>query len=97
MRTNTLLFRPARTDEFPAVQAFYWQLIDLMQDSTYHPAWEKSVYPANSFLQETIAAGQMYLLLEDDKIVGAMVMNHNCTDGYEQVTWGVNASPKKSV
>lgn len=95
MNTKPLTFRPAHAHEFPAVQAFYWKLIDLMQDSTYHPAWEKGVYPADAFLQDTIAAGQMYLLLDGGEILGAMVMNHNCTEGYEQVTWGIDASSEE--
>lgn len=90
-----LMFRQAAPQEYPRVLDFYYTLIDLMEHAEYHPAWEKGVYPAEDWLQASIAQGELYLLLEGDAILGALVMNHQCTDGYQQVAWGIDAAPEQ--
>ena len=78
--------------DFHEVQSFYWTLIEQMQDVEFHPGWEKGVYPADAFLKESLAAGELYALRADGKIIAAMVLNHQCNDGYNGTKWNVEAS-----
>ena len=78
--------------DFHEVQSFYWTLIEQMQDAEFHPGWEKGVYPADAFLKESLAAGELYALRADGKIIAAMVLNHQCNDGYNGTKWNVEAS-----
>lgn len=78
--------------DFHEVQSFYWTLIEQMQDVEFHPGWEKGVYPADAFLKESLAVGELYALRADGKIIAAMVLNHQCNDGYNGTKWNVEAS-----
>lgn len=78
--------------DFHEVQSFYWTLIEQMQDVEFHPGWEKGVYPADAFLKESLAAGELYALRADGKIIAAMVLNHQCNDGYNGTKWNVEAA-----
>ena len=77
--------RAARIEEYGAVRAFYHSLIDAMQDSPYLPGWEKDVYPTNEYLRDCIGRGELYLGKVGDEIAGAMVINHDCNEGYAAV------------
>ena len=79
-------------NDFPEIQDFYWELIDKMQDSDYLPGWEKGVYPSDAFLMESLTAGELFALRLDEKIVAAMIMNHDCNEGYKGTEWNANAA-----
>lgn len=81
--------RKAKKSEFEAVRQLYWEVID-------HPSnhgWVKGDYPSDEMIATAIANGEMYVLITGDEMSGAMILNHNCTDGYEKVTWQTKAAP----
>ena len=41
-----LNIRAAKRAEYEAVKDFYDSLIDSMENSPFHPGWEKGIYPA---------------------------------------------------
>ena len=88
-----LTIRPAQTGEFLRVQTFYYDLIDDMQASEYHPMWQKGVYPTNEALTGAIGRGELYVTELEGRIIGAMIVNHSATDGYETVQWPTEAEP----
>lgn len=87
--------RPAMPHEYGAVVTFYDQLIDEMQSALYKPGWEKGIYPAYDFLEESIRRQELYILLLDGEIAAAMVLNRACTDGYERIPWQIEAAPEE--
>lgn len=82
----------ANENQYDAVRNFYHSLIEKMQKSPYDIGWEKDVYPAPEFLQESIINGELYIGMENDKIVAAMVLNHQCNDGYRKFHWQTEAT-----
>lgn len=82
----------ANKNQYDAVRSFYHSLIDGMQESPYDIGWEKDVYPTPEFLQESIANGELYIGIEHDIIVAAMVLNHQCNDGYKKFHWRTEAA-----
>lgn len=88
---EALKIRAAEPAGFHAAMDFYNGLIDAMADAPYHPGWEKGVYPTEAFIRTSIQQGELFLALLDGAIAGAMVINHQCTPGYETIAWGVRA------
>lgn len=64
-----------------------------MQNLTYHPKWQKGIYPEDSALINAIDNGQMHLTETYGEIIGAMIINHSTTDGYEKAHWKIDAAP----
>lgn len=85
--------RPAQEAEFLSVRNFYYELIDAMQASEYHPMWQKGVYPTEEYLKTALAGGELYLTELDGRIIGAMIVNHRATDGYDRAPWPTEARP----
>lgn len=91
---NTIV-RLARTDEYEAVKKFYYELIDKMQNMPYHPKWQKGIYPEDKYIKSSVEKQQMYITEIEEKIIGAMIINSNTTDGYEKAKWNIKASGKE--
>ncbi len=85
----------AGTEQFRKVRSFYWRIIEEMRHTPYAPGWEEGVYPSDAFLRAAISAGELYILRDGESLVGAMVLNHTCTEGYEVIPWQVDAPPEE--
>ena len=86
-----MMIREADPADFDHVMAFYYDLIDSMQDAEYRPKWEKDVYPARQFIKDSIAHNALVIAVIDGAIVGAMVVDQNCAESYDQAAWGIDA------
>lgn len=84
--------RQARVDECETVIGFYYEMIDKMQASEFHPTWKMGVYPTDDYLKELVLNQQVFICIEDEKIIGASVINHNCNESYAKTKWDVAAS-----
>lgn len=87
--------RAAHTVDFPAIRAFYDQLIDDLQKRPYHPMWEKDGHPSDAYLSTAINAGELWIAEAEGAIVAAMVVNSAANDGYAQVPWQIAAAPEE--
>ena len=92
---NEWKIRKANVSEFQAVRGFYHQLIDELEGAQYSAGWEKDVYPANEYLQESLENGQLYVGVKDGQIMGAMILNHDCNESYNKVQFGNDFAPDK--
>lgn len=86
-------FQKAVPADFQAIWNFYGQIIDGMADAECKPGWQRGVYPAESFIRESLANGELHTVWQDGALAGAMVLNRSCTPGYETVPWTVEAEP----
>lgn len=90
-----LTIRTVTEAEFNNVRDFYYELIDMMKDARYKPAWEKGVYPADDYLFQSIRNRELYIGMWDGHIVAAMIVNHENNEGYKNVKWGVDATAEE--
>lgn len=81
----------ANINQYETVRSFYHSLIDGMKDSQFNIGWQKDVYPSPGFLKESISNKELYIGVENDRIFSAMVINHNCNEGYYKFDWQIDA------
>lgn len=89
--------RLAKSDEYDKIIEFYYNLIDSMQNTEYKPKWKKGIYPTDQFIQESINDNNLFIGIINNNIVSAMVMNHDCNDGYESVKWQITAKQNEII
>lgn len=86
--------RVASSVDFAAVRAFYNQLIDDMADKPYHPMWDKEGHPSDAYLQNALAAGELWLAEDaEGAVVASLIVNQEANEGYLEVPWKVQAAP----
>ena len=85
----------ANKTEYRKVVDFYHRLITEMQPYPCHPTWIIGIYPGDEYLKQLTESGQVFLGLENDRIVAAMVLNNLPNNGYDTVHWQVAAPDDK--
>jgi len=83
--------RQAMMAEYNDVEKFYCGLIDSMRESEFKPEWKMGVYPTEKLLKDAIEQGTLYLAHLENRLAGAMIMNHDCEPEYGSVKWQINA------
>ena len=72
-------------DDFETIRAFYYSLIDGMQERKQIITWIKDVYPAPEFLRSALNNGELYLCCDGPRIAASMVVNRDCNEGYRNL------------
>lgn len=86
-----LRIRLADSSDYSNIRDFYYSLIEAMEEAEYKPGWKKDIYPAQEFLTRSIKNHELYVGEIDERMVSAMVVNHEYNDGYKDVQWSVAA------
>ena len=86
-----LQIRTAGSKDYDSIRAFYYSLIEAMEDSEYKPGWEKDIYPTQEFLIKSIKNNELYIGQIDGQIVSCMIVNHEYNDGYRDIQWSIEA------
>lgn len=86
-----MVIRVAKKSEFLGIRSFYHNVIDRMQDAQYKPAWEKGVYPSDSYLKESIENGELWVCAYENEYIAAMIVNHQSNAGYQKIQWATQA------
>ena len=81
----------AGPDQFPAVRAFYHTVIDGVGDSRDSVGWKKDIYPSPELLNDALLNGELFLAMEGETIIGAMILNHQGNDEYRNYQWPTQA------
>jgi len=80
-----LNFRLAVQQDLPEVWQMFVDAIDLM-NSQGIPQWDE-IYPNHQTISDDIQKQQMYLLIQDEVIVSAVVLNEEQDQSYQTADW----------
>ena len=88
-----MVIKQAKQEQFQDVRAFYHAVIDGLADMPYGAGWIKDVYPEPEYLKTTIRKGELFIAVDEEEntIVGAMVINHDCNESYHEYQWPTQA------
>lgn len=89
-------FQKANENDFPAIQKFYWNVIDgIHKNNTKNEnlGWEKGVYPADDFLTDSIQNKELYMLTDGNTLCACVILNNRCNEGYNGCRWSVVCEP----
>lgn len=68
---------------------FYHHVITDTPDMDRYGRWKIGLYPKKEDIESYIGKGEMYVLSEDDLIVGAMAVTMSQGDDYHSVDWSL--------
>lgn len=74
--------------DLPAIADIYSAIHDQIEQGKYQMKWFRELYPTQSWAEEHIAIGDLYVLEDTDGIVVASaIINHNPLPEYHQGRW----------
>jgi ribosomal protein S18 acetylase RimI-like enzyme len=68
---------------------FYQHVIADTPDMDQYGRWKNGLYPTEKDIERYIEKGAMYVLAEDDAIIGAMAVTMNQGDDYHSIHWAL--------
>ena len=86
-----MIIKKANSEQYQLVREFYHSLIDGLVGAPYNAGWKKDIYPAPEYLMESIDNGELFIAVQNGDIIGAMVLNHQCNEGYREFQWPTDA------
>lgn len=93
-----LTFTRARPENIAAVQQVYRTIIDHLGATIDYPRWHQVGHPGPELIASWIIAGELYVVrdgVDNNRIVGAVVLNHDAADGYGRADWAIDAPPEE--
>ena len=88
--------RIAQKGDIENVIGFYHSVIKSLGENNL-PKWKIGVYPTDEYIISAIEKGELYALFDNQKIIGATVLNSCVNDGYQKVNWKVNAKSVENL
>lgn len=71
------------------VGKFYDKVVLYLGETINYPKWRYKSYPSEASVREKVTVGQQFLCTEEEKIVGAFVLNDDPQGKYENTDWTV--------
>lgn len=82
-------FRQCKEDDFQRVNDFYRLVVKRLDETINYPKWSDE-HPSKEYIADAIKAGTQYICLDDDEIIGAVILNENPDGYYEAGEWSVD-------
>lgn len=67
----------------------------VLGEQDFLPEGDKGGYPSEEMIREAIEMKAQFVGIEDDKIVAAYIIDHNCDPAYHSVKWQINAKAEE--
>ncbi len=79
--------RKAIPQDIPQITAIYEDILDREEQGPAAIGWVRGVYPTKATAQEALAAGELFVLLEEDVVAAAGRINQSQAQEYAQASW----------
>ena len=85
------MIEKATLSDLDELEALYNELNDYLASHINHPGWIKNTYPVRSTAQKGIEDKQLFVLRNNNKIAGSIILSHEPEEAYDQVDWSVDS------
>lgn len=87
----------AAMDDFAEIMSFYSTMGEVLGEKDFMPDGDKGGFPSEDMVKEAINHNSLFIGVEDNKIVAAYILNHDCDESYNAVQWHIDADKDKVV
>ena len=89
--------KQAEMCDFEPIMAFYKVMCNVLGDKDFLPNGNKGGFPSQDMVKDAINSGFQFIGVENNKIIAAYIMNHNCDRAYHTVQWHIDAAENEIV
>ncbi len=86
------MIRNATESDIPGVSDLYDDIHTEEESGRAVIGWERGVYPTENTARKALADGELFVVEEDGKIIGAAIINQRQVDVYAGAPWSFAAS-----
>lgn len=81
--------------DIDALTQLYDDINDYLEATNNYPGWKKGVYPARQDAVDGINEGCLFVVTENDEIIGSMILRHEPEPAYLKASWQAVLDYKK--
>lgn len=85
----SFIIRRANFDDVNNVEKLYNDVLDYEAENDSYTNWQKGLYPTRKYAETAISLGSLYVGIENDELVGSVILNHIQPEEYTKVNWKV--------
>lgn len=82
-----MIIKLCSEQDITAVGTFYDDVVKHLCEHINYPKWEYKIYPCEESVREKTTDGCQFMCVENDKIIGAFVLNDDPDGAYENAFW----------
>jgi N-acetylglutamate synthase-like GNAT family acetyltransferase len=90
-----LNIRKATSQDITGVETIYNEIHDAEEAGVITTGWIRGVYPVRSVAEAALERGDLFVMEEDARIVGAALINQIQVDVYQDAPWEFCALPEE--
>ncbi len=85
----------ATNKDFLGLMRFYDSMCTALDEKEFLPNGDKGGFPSDNMVLSAIREHNQFIGIEDDRIVAAYILSHNCDKVYHTVQWQIEATEKE--
>ena len=85
-------FRICNENDICKVGEFYDKVVLHLYQTVNYPRWKYKIYPTETTVRKRVEVGQQFVCVDDNKVLGAFVLNEDPQGKYENADWKINLS-----
>ena len=82
----------ARKNDLKEIMSFYNTMCQVLDGKDFLPCGNKGGFPPQEMVERAIDRGFQFIGIEDEKIVAAYIIDHECDSAYRAVRWQIEAA-----
>ena len=94
---QSLTLQKAKPKDLDTIRGLYWKLLDSSDHYATVLQWKKDIYPADADWMAYIKKEEMYLIYQEENLIGAVAIANEQSAGYGKITWQIDASEDEVV
>lgn len=94
---KVMKIKQASMCDFEKIILFYNVMCAVLGEKDFLPDGNKGGFPSQDMVRDAIYSGSQFIGVENDKIVAAYIMNHDCDNAYHTVQWHIDAVENEVV
>ena len=94
---KNLRLREASIRDIDQIRTLYWKLLDSSPKYGQILQWKKNIYPTDDDWNSYIVKGEMYLILQNVDVIGAVAVTNAQSKKYGKIHWKVKADDQEAA
>ena len=94
---RSLRLRKTSIEELDQIRELYWKLLDSSPKYGQILQWKKNIYPNDGDWTAYIRKGEMYLILQEADVIGAVAVTNGQSEEYRKIHWTVKIEDQEAA
>lgn len=86
-----MFIRSAEKRDFKELRFFYDRMCEVLGEKEFLPEGDKGGFPSDEMIKVAIRQNGQFIGVENNQIVAAYIMDHDCDEAYHKVRWKAKA------